>query len=272
MNLNMDEPARKRRKTNSPEERERQSSPLRKPPRRPSFASPTKASLARSYPNLLRPTSAGGEASRPTSRGDILARGKQARAFVLGQTDTQQEANPEAIEEKGGDTTAAAQEPLSKLQNVTPRARKLVEHRSTATHTHPVDEDDADLPTTPSQRGLEEQDEPRRGILFSSPSKRQPPRIKDPVKQSPLKPRAPPVHNGPIAQSVEVGQGEKDVQAQKMSPPDPEVARRKQEKAQLQRELEDLESQMSRCTEEIAKEQRRVPDEALRSTERAELK
>lgn len=47
----MDEPPRKRRKTSSPIRAP--TSPLRKPPRRPSFASPTKASLARSYPTLL---------------------------------------------------------------------------------------------------------------------------------------------------------------------------------------------------------------------------
>ncbi|CAO2648015.1 Nn.00g089370.m01.CDS01 [Neocucurbitaria sp. VM-36] len=266
----MDEPARKRRKTNSPEERERQSSPLRKPPRRPSFASPTKASLARNYPNLLRPTSAGGEASRPSSRGDILARGKQARAFVLGQTDTQKEANLGASEDVEGDTTGAAQEPLSKVQNVTPRAQKTTGHRSAPIPTRPLDEDEADLPTTPSQRGLEEQDEPRRGILYSSPSKR-PPRMKDPVKQSPLRPKAPPVQNLPITQSVEVDQGENDIQAQQQSPPDPEVERRKQEKAQLQRELEDLEAQVSKCTQEITREQHRAPDEAIPPTERTEL-
>ena len=264
----MDEPARKRRKTNSPEERERQSSPLRKPPRRPSFASPTKASLARNYPNLLRPTSAGGEASRPNSRRDILTRGKQARAFVLGQTDTQQEAVSGAIEEVEGGT-AAAQE-LSQVQNVTPRPQKTVGYRGAPISTRPLDEDEADLPTTPSQRGLEEQDEPRRGVLFSSPSKR-PPRMKELVKQSPLRPKTPPVQYDPIAPSVEVGQGENNVQAQKKPPPDPEVETRKQEKAQLQRELEDLEAQVSKFTEEMTKEQQRASDEPLRPAERMEL-
>jgi hypothetical protein len=64
----MDEPPRKRRKTSSPVPPP--SSPLRKPPRRPSFASPTKASLARNYPNLL-PT-------RTSPRQDSYARGQRA--------------------------------------------------------------------------------------------------------------------------------------------------------------------------------------------------
>ncbi|KAH6616630.1 hypothetical protein C7974DRAFT_48481 [Boeremia exigua] len=69
----MDEPPRKRRKASSP--LQAPSSPLRKPPRRPSFASPTKASLARNYPNLL-PT-------RTPPRDDIYARTKQAGASIL---------------------------------------------------------------------------------------------------------------------------------------------------------------------------------------------
>jgi len=59
---------------------------------------------------------------------------------------------------------------------------------------------------------------------------------------------------------------------QKRQPPDPEIERRKQEKARLQREVEDLESQVSRCIEEVVKEQRRGPEDSLRSPERDSLK
>lgn len=84
----MNEPERKRRRTNSPtdEASSRQSSPLRKQTRRPSFASPTKASLARNYPNLLLEKSLASPARRSPSRG-IAARGQQARASGLGQGD-----------------------------------------------------------------------------------------------------------------------------------------------------------------------------------------
>ncbi|KAL5117519.1 hypothetical protein ACEQ8H_004549 [Pleosporales sp. CAS-2024a] len=218
----MDEPARKRRRTNSPEERA--ASPLRKPARRPSFASPTKASLARNYPNLLpsRPAPPASP-SRPSSRGDMLARGKQARADRLGET---------------------------------------------------VDEEEGGLPTTPSQRGLEEQHGPRRSILFSSPSKR-PPRAKGAVKQSPLRSKAPPVQETSSSRRLEDGPvdavAEEEEEAKQAEPLDPEIERRKQEKARLQRELAILEKQLSQCTQEIVKEQQRGPDEALNMVERAEL-
>ncbi len=60
--------------------------------------------------------------------------------------------------------------------------------------------------------------------------------------------------------------------AQKRQPIDPEIERRKQEKARLQREVEELESQVSRCIEEVAKEQRRGPEDSLRPAERDSLK
>ena len=55
-------------------------------------------------------------------------------------------------------------------------------------------------------------------------------------------------------------------------PPDPELERRKQEKARLQREVEELESQISQCIDEIDKEQRRGPNEALLPQERDSLR
>jgi hypothetical protein len=60
--------------------------------------------------------------------------------------------------------------------------------------------------------------------------------------------------------------------AQKRQPPDPEIERRKQEKARLQREVEELESQVSRCIEEVAKEQRRGQEDPLQPPERDSLK
>jgi len=59
---------------------------------------------------------------------------------------------------------------------------------------------------------------------------------------------------------------------QKRQPPDAEIERRKQEKARLQREVEELESQVSRCIEEVFKEQRRGPEDSLQSPERESLK
>ncbi|KAF1828679.1 hypothetical protein BDW02DRAFT_603206 [Decorospora gaudefroyi] len=257
----MSEPPTKRRRTNSPEERA--SSPLRQPPRRrPSFASPTKASLARNYPNLLPSTSTLDASSHRSSRGDVLARGRQARAFVLGETDPQQETVQDRFNEYDTSQTTAGAQQLPKAQNNTPQEgfRDILE------------EEEPELPTTPSHTGLEQHAEPRRGVLFSSPTKR-PPRVKDRVKQSPLRPKAPPVQSDDTTRTVEDGPTEADTQnvAQIRLPPDPEVEERKREKARLHRELEELESQVSSTVNEIVKEQHRDADEALRLTERAHL-
>lgn len=258
----MDEPARKKRRTSSP--LERASSPLRKPPRRPSFASPTRASLARNYPNLLsfNPTSA---------RSPIRARGKQARAFVLGETDTQEESSQGIMQEETSETVAGAEQRLPYVGNVTPRARKMTGQKTAGVPTGAIEDDELDLPTTPSQRGLEEQDEPRRGVLFSSPSKR-PPRAKDSVKQSQLRPKAPPVQPPAPERQVEDGpdDGAQDP-PEKREPPDPDLERRKQEKARLQKEVDHLEAQISGCVEEIVKEQKRDAEQALQHMERSDL-
>lgn len=256
----MDEPARKRRRTNSPDA---PSSPLRKPPRRPSFASPTKASLARNYPNLLPARSTTAGAKRLDSRGDIFARGKQARAFILGETDMQEQLSQEAAGYDGRE-----EEDIS-AQSATPRAKRPARPQSVPIASDALDEDE-DLPSTPTQMGLEEQDGPRRGILYSSPSKR-PPRMKGAVKQSPLRPKAPPVQQ--ITPREEEGPEDAEPQeaVPKKQPLDPEFEKRKQERARLQREVEELEAQVARCTEEIVKEQQRGQNEPLRASERESL-
>jgi hypothetical protein len=159
-------------------------------------------------------------------------------------------------------------------QNTTPRARKInyIASRSAPINASEIDQDETELPATPSQKGLE-QDAPRRGVLFSSPSKR-PPRVKDPVKQSPLKPKAPAVQPDDLTRTMEDGPAEEHTEdvKQKRQRPDPEIERRKQDKARLQREVEELEAEVSRCIEEIAKEQRPTPDDYSSPTERADLK
>jgi hypothetical protein len=269
----MDEPARKRRKTSSPPAQP--SSSLRKPARRPSFASPTKASLARNYPNLLpsRPTTAG-PASRPGSRGDVLARGKQARAYVLGETDVQESLSQELAQDNTAvDADAGAQQRYKEVQSMTPRTKRVIGHRSAAFDVGARADEEPDLPTTPSQQGLEKQDEPRRGVLFSSPSKR-PPRALGPVKHSPLRPKAPPVQEASPTQHIE--DGPDDTQSrngvERAQTPDPEVEKKKQEKVRLEREIAELEAQVTQCAQEIAKEQQRTPAEPLRPSEQSILR
>jgi hypothetical protein len=189
---------------------------------------------------------------------------------VLGETDVQEALSQEAANEDESQSMAAdAQQRLSNTQNVTPRAQRNAGHPSAI---GAVDEEEPELPTTPSQRGLEEPDGPRRGVLFSSPSKR-PPRIKDPVKQSALRPRAPAVQEASPTQHIEDKIEETGAQerVEKRQPPDPEIEKRKQEKARLEREVADLEAQVSKCTEEIVKEQQRSSAEALRPSDRSDL-
>ncbi|KAG9192874.1 hypothetical protein G6011_11608 [Alternaria panax] len=216
----MNEPPAKRRRTNSPDELP--SSPLRKPPRRPSFASPTKASLARNYPNLL-------------SSSPLKASPRRNRQAAV-------------------------------LARHGPRGRQ---ERETEL---PDENDESELPGTPLQNALEKSKQPRRGILFSSPSKRRP-RVKDPVKQPPPNLKAPAVQSDDITGLIEDGPVEDITQdvVQKRQPPDPEIERKKQEKARLERKVEELESQVSRCIEEVVKEQRRGPEDSLRPPERDSL-
>ncbi|KAL1799779.1 hypothetical protein ACET3X_000121 [Alternaria dauci] len=216
----MNEPPAKRRRTISPDEQT--SSPLRKPPRRPSSVSPTKASLARNYPGLMS-SSPLKVSPRRNRQGGLSARH-----------------GPRGREESGSGLPG---------------------------------DNEPELPGTPSRNGLEYSKPPRRGILFSSPSKR-PPRVKDPVKQPPPSSRAPAVQPDDITGPVEDGPVEdvtKEV-VQKKQPLDPEIERRKQEKARLQREVEELEAQVSRCIDEVVKEQRRGPEDSLRPPERDSLK
>ncbi|KAI4927902.1 hypothetical protein J4E85_006415 [Alternaria conjuncta] len=216
----MNEPPAKRRRTSSPTEQA--SSPLRKPPRRPSFASPTKASLARNYPNLLS-ASPKRNPNRPVA----------ARNGSTGREETEVEL--------------------------------------------PSESDLPELPGTPPQNIRTTSKQPRRTMIFSSPSKR-PSRVRDPIKQPPPSSRAPAVQSDDFTGTVEDGPVEDITEemtqevVQKRQRPDPEIERRKQEKARLQREVEELESQVSRCIEEVVKEQRRGPEDPLRSPERDSLK
>ena len=216
----MDEPPRKRRKTSSPTQHE--SSPLRKPPRRPSFASPTKASLARDYPNLL-PT-------RTPPREDVRSRGEQVQRRAIDGTNTAGEEIDDGSEEH------------------------------------------AELRSSPPQRGREDQERPRQGVLFSSPTKR-PPRPKGALRRSPLAPAPSDQRdqlNRPLEDTLDEGEGGQ-LEKIKRPPLDPEVEKRRREKMKLQREVEELEAQVARCTNEIAAEQQRAIHDTLTPSQRAEF-
>lgn len=304
----MDEPARKRRKTTSPEgdrptsplkqpprrpsiasrslftAQDRQTSPLkapprrfsisptkgapgrsssplkeppRRPPRRPSFASPTKASLARGYPDLLqRPSSS--DAAALNGRADVLARGKQARAFILGEQEELLHSAPVAAEEDANETVPRGHSPRARnlRSQITPRAHKIRPRKERLAGGASGEE--AELPATPSRRGAEEGYTPRPG-LFSSPSKL-PPRLNDTSKRSRTPRKAAAVHQAathiPVDGHVRNAEDEaQQTQQDTIQPPDPALEEKKREKTRLEKELRLLESQVSKCTEEIAKSQ-----------------
>jgi hypothetical protein len=253
-------------------------SPLKQRPRRPSFASPTKSSLARNYPGLLpgprpeRPSSSGLDKSNTNERADLLARGKEARAFVMGEKDTQSIARPKPATngEKTQASASALQPRVIKPQETTPRARRAARPSMLDN----VSEEEAELPRTPSQRTVEEQDTPRRGALYSSPSKR-PPRLRDSVKPSPLKEKAPSVQQDrseiPLDELVENRAPIRKSEKVERPPPDPELEERKREKKRLARELKDLKDQVSRCTEEIVKIQEQSSAQSLQPEAKEDL-
>ncbi|KAF2262771.1 hypothetical protein CC78DRAFT_582214 [Lojkania enalia] len=266
----MDEPASKRRKTSPPEDRVRETSPLKKPPRRPSFSSPTKASLARSYPNLVPLP------SKPESRSGTLNPGNQALSNLFGRNQENPTAEGDGADDLRGQAKAGAeQRRSSRNQNVTPRRTRT--QSRTSMPLGDVEEEEDGLPTTPSGRASQQQDTPRRGILFSTPSKR-PPRSRDPVKQPPQK--SSPRHGGAHAELIRGSiQGgfeqalEDDVD--ELAPEkekrrfNPQLEQKKQEKERLLRELQSLEQDIAQTLKEVRKE--RSGYEALQPRERENL-
>lgn len=253
---------------------ERPPSPLKEPPRRPprkySFASPTKPSLARGNSDLLqRPKSPG--PPDVNGRADMLARGKQARAFILGDKTRDSRAAREDNGRTKGETAAEAQIPSPvPRQDTTPRTQRT---KALATNTE-MDEEEEDLPATPSQKTAEEQYTARPG-LFSSPSKR-PPRLKKTLGQSSLQKDLSSVeHTGPdvtLDEPLEDAENETRPEGPgKQQPPDPIIEEKKREKARLVKELKELEEQVLRCTKEIPKHRADLSSSATTREERETL-
>lgn len=232
----MDEPPRKRRKTASPNATELTPSPLKKHPRRPSFASPTKASLARFNPSLLQ-----------TGREALIKRGKQARAFIFG-GDAEESAGAERSQNEIGQTGVGTG-PDNSLAKSTTNPSTKVRRNLRRSPSVEEEDDEPELPQT-SPRALE-QDTPRRGMLFSSPSK--PP---------PRKPSgAHPAFNSKQPQNLErsretengvEGHEDQDKEgAEKKEPPDPELENRKREKEKLLREIAELQNDVEQCVDKV---------------------
>ncbi|PVH98699.1 hypothetical protein DM02DRAFT_615634 [Periconia macrospinosa] len=239
---------------------DRPSSPLKKPPRRPSFASPTKASLARNYPNLLRqpsPTSASATVEQ-NGHGNGFANGKEARAHILEGRDKRTRAEQEeALGRESGMTNGTTH---------TSRVRKTQNGKPHAQESERGGSEDSDVPLTPSHKDIL-----RRGIPFSTPSKK-PPKMKAPVQESSVVPDSSSIQEQAADQPGESKDKAQENANQKTKLlPDAELEQKRREKKQLLRELEELENQVSRCTEEIVKIQKQPSTHILSPKEREDL-
>ncbi|KAK5145259.1 hypothetical protein LTR04_001340 [Oleoguttula sp. CCFEE 6159] len=178
---------------------------------RPSFMSPTKASLARFNPSLLpRPTSAGSDVGRPDARSELIARGQQALAYIRGESASALSPVIERPVAPSRDYTTqdgATDQLIDELLESTPREirQSLSDHDNASDRNLiGVDEEEAELPLTPAEQGLvdPEPEIPPRGILFSSPSRRRRKNWGDKTRSSSLKPQIlPPAQPGEAEES-----------------------------------------------------------------------
>jgi hypothetical protein len=264
------------------------SSPVRnlqnQTPSRPSFLSPTRASLSRFNPSLLpRPRSTVASHARQTSRpaepmsdsrSEMLARGEAALNFIMGginsemrpaadeggitgeETDEQMEAmrsenairrESERMDSEGfASERGESQGPESVHQSLPPSETGRGQSQlpeSFVEDTLPYEEED-DLPETPEalRRQIEVEDAPPRGILFSSPSKR--PRNRNRFKE-PV-----PVPDVQATVTISNSAREEDPQPKQPirqnAPKDPELVAKEEEKAKLQKELDQLREEVGR--------------------------
>ena len=256
-------------------------SPARKKPTRASFLSPTKASLARFNPGLFpRPPSAGSGDSRPNSRGKAIARGQEARAYILGDLEKAQPVPNVQAGQRGPREDAPqvllgaeVERETSNKQTVPENGVTTPQKRQESPVNHRAPEEEADLPLTPKEQGLQEpEDAPRRGILYSSPSKR-PRRNKTSAKPSPLKPKQLLVTSNTDTsladdgateeRSQTTGRGEKEEQSQVAPPHDLKEGGERQEKERLLLQLKRLRDEVQLYERTVEKSLSPASDDLL---------
>ena len=264
-------------------------SPARKTPARASFLSPTKASLARFNPGLLPyPTSASSGDSRPNNRGEAIARGQEVRAYILGDPEKAQPVpNVQAEQRESREDAPQAllgaeveREPPNK-QTVSENAVITPQKRQESSVNHRAPEEEADLPLTPKEQGLQEpEDTPRRGILYSSPSKRLR-RKKTSAKPSPLKPKQLLVTSNTDTLLADDGaaeerpqiteRDEKEEKSQVAPPHDPKEEGKRQEKERLLLQLKRLQDEVQLYERTLEKSLNPASDDLLDDVDLEEL-
>ena len=180
-----------------------------------------------------------------------------AQPFVFGQT-RQPITSDVSDQKEGEEQTAAGAEADGEVRDTTPKALRGGRARNSTT-LQDVREEEEELPGTPSARTMEEHDTPRRGVLFSSPSKR-PPRLKDRPNTTVLKSKQRPTQytrSSPLPEKLietEPSVQEEQVQSpprKRWHTPDPELEHRKQEKAKLERQVLELEREVAWCSQQV---------------------
>ena len=285
----MTSPSPKRRKTSPTGSVPGNLSPARKTPTRASFLSPTKASLARSNPRLLpRPTSAGSRDSRPNSRGEAIARAQEARAYILGDLEKAQPVPNVQAEQRESLEDAPQALPGAEAEREAPNKQTVSENGVTTSQkrqepsvNHRVPEEEADLPLTPKEQGLQElEDTPRRGILYSSPSKRLR-RNKTSAKPSPLKPKqllaisntdTSLANDGTAEERPQTTERDKKEEQSQVAPPhDPKEEGKRQEKERLLLQLKRLQDEVQLYERTVEKSLSPASDDLLDDVDLEEL-
>ncbi|CAI6340019.1 unnamed protein product [Periconia digitata] len=232
---------------------DRSSSPLKKPPRRPSFASPTKASLARNYPNLLsrRSPSPQPVITRRNDKQSTYVNGTEVRARAIGSkgihTGLEQDADTNGDSRKANGAARGLNSGRV-LQTSRPVQREEIEP------------EESDLPLTPLQKEVSRPGKRRQNLEAAA---------EEPTGPS-KQPRVEQQNTNGVKEVEELGENANENQKSPQHP-DPALEQKKREMKQLTQELEELENQVSRCTEEIVKIQGQSPTHVLPPKEREDL-
>lgn len=275
----MNEPPRKRRRTSSlapastPGDDTLQraadfNSPLKQPPRRRSFTSPTKASLARFNPNLLQQQPSYQDERTTEEEKQGTRAGEIRRETVEGEERSEAEAAPRAQQEGAVKAKTPSHLALPRRPKPNASARRSL-HLPLLR-----EEDESDLgPASSPSAMLPEERRP--GVLFSSPIK--PPRKKARADSSTLefarpetrKRRSPSAVAGAEVKGRH-GTPESRRKKQQLEP-DPVLEAKEREKEALLRELHGLEDDVERATQKLQKLQDPKTPEILNVFERDQI-
>ncbi|OJD39776.1 uncharacterized protein BKCO1_2000113 [Diplodia corticola] len=240
----------------------------RTPPRRASFLSPTRASLARFNPEVLsRRASAASAAPEPDEPSQPPSRGQRALSYVLGES----QQNP-GLPSEGNNAAAAPQQDGGDQRRrsiggrLLPTRDVLQAAAADQLAQESVAQAEDDLPTYPTGSPAARPDLPPEQALFSSPSKKA--RRNKSLGQrlsSPFKPRELPLRPEPAEQDLDAGAGNMRLAERRQveestqgvdstafeSRPPPDVPKVEDDSKEKQKQKDRLQKQLQEMQEEI---------------------